>query len=265
MDIPSSGKPRSDRFALVIGNQNYIYYNDDAKNISDVDFAINDAIAFSEYAHGVLGIERENILTRLDVTAGKLSSAIERMKDLLNNNKDSAELFIYYAGHGVPARSGKDVLLLPSDVLPSDTLSAFPLNKIIMSFSTAKTRRIIIFMDACYSGTGRAAGLLASARGVKIIPAGFQAPQRSVVFSAAGSMQAAYGYRAKQHGLFTYSLLSKMKQNPGITWGELSEKVKQEVENLSIRENGVLQQPEIKISPEMKESWSSIRINDRIK
>ena len=134
-----------------------------------------------------------------------------------------------------------------------------------MSFSTAKTRRIIIFLDACYSGTGRAAGLLASARGVKIIPAGFQAPQRSVVFSAAGSMQAAYGYRAKQHGLFTYSLLSKMKQNPGITWGELSEHVKQEVENLSIRENGVLQQPEIKISPEMKESWSSIRINDRIK
>jgi len=265
INIPISGNPRKDRFALVIGNQNYIYYNDDVKNITDVQYAINDAVTFTEYANGFLDIDRSNILTRLDVTAGKFSAVIERMKDLLNSSADSAELYIYYAGHGVPARSGKDVLLLPSDVLPTDTLSAFPLNKIIAAFSKTKANRIVVFLDACFSGTSRSSNLFASARGVRIIPAGLQAPGGCVVFSATNDMQAAFGYSAKQHGLFTYSLLNQIKQKPSITWNELSERVKQEVAYLSVRENGVLQQPEIKFSSELKEKWLSLRINERTK
>ncbi len=94
-DIPVSGSARRDRAALIIGNQNYVYYNDEVKSISNVDFAVNDAVAFSEYARKVLCIEPSNIITLVDVTAGKMSAAIERMRDLLSSSKDSVELFVY--------------------------------------------------------------------------------------------------------------------------------------------------------------------------
>ena len=88
--------------------------------------------------------------------------------------------------------------------------------------SAAPAESVTVFLDACFSGTKRESGMLASARGVAIkvrdeVPQG-----KLVVFTAAQGDETAYQYAEKGHGMFTYFLLKKLQESKGdVTLGEL--------------------------------------------
>ena len=121
---------------------------------------------------------------------------------------------------------------------------------------------VTVFMDACFSGSKRGDGMLASARGVAI-KAKPQAPQgKMVVFSAAQGDETAYPYKEKEHGLFTYYLLKKLKETGGnVSLGELGEFITDQVSRKSIVANGKSQTPTIVSSGAIGDSWKSMKLH----
>ena len=116
-------------------------------------------------------------------------------------------------------------------------------------------------MDACFSGSKRGDGMLASARGVAI-KTKTQAPQgKMVVFSAAQGDETAYPLKDEGHGLFTYFLLKKLKETKGdVTYGELSSYITDQVERKSIATNGKSQTPTVIPSQNVSENWKAMKL-----
>ena len=78
-DIPVNANQYRNRFALIIGNEDY-----SSKNISlapevNVDFAINDAVAFSQYARSLMGVPDENIIFLENATSVEMQKAVNKL------------------------------------------------------------------------------------------------------------------------------------------------------------------------------------------
>lgn len=103
--------------------------------------------------------------------------------------------------------------------------------------------------------------MLASARGVAI-KAKPQAPKgKMVVFSAAQGDETAYPFKEKEHGLFTYYLLKKLKETKGnITYEELGNYLSDQVSRKSIVANGKSQTPTVISSTSMGDSWKNLKL-----
>jgi hypothetical protein len=115
--------------------------------------------------------------------------------------------------------------------------------------------RITVFLDACFTGGGRDAGLL-SVRGVKIKPKEEVALGNMVVFAATSDDQSALPYKENQHGMFTYFLLKKLQETKGtVTYGELEEYLKSSVSIESLRVNYKPQDPKVNVSIQAKNTW----------
>jgi len=76
-----------------------------------------------------------------------------------------------------------------------------------------------------------------------------------VILSAAQGDETAYPYKEKNHGMFTYYLLKKLKDTKGdVTFGELADYVTSEVMKQSVVANGKMQTPQA-IPSDKAEDW----------
>lgn len=220
-DIPVSAIKFPNRFALIIGNENYTDYQSGLNSESNVAFARNDASVFRQYAGKVLGVEERNIFFITDATSGKMNLEISRMEEILKRAGKNAELIFYYAGHGFPDEVTQFSYLVPVDVSASNISSGIRMSDLYKRFSETGAARITIFLDACFSGGGRNSGLLA-ARMVKIKPKADNLSGNMVVFTASSGEQSALPNVSVKHGMFTYFLLKKMQETKGnISYSEL--------------------------------------------
>ena len=118
-----------------------------------------------------------------------------------------------------------------------------------------------VFMDACFSGGGRDAGLIAT-RGVRVTPKKNALNGNIVVFSATSADQTAMQYADKKHGMFTYFLLKKLQDSQGqCTYSELFDYLSKNVRENSIRVNRKVQTPEVNTSPQVQDGWGSWLFN----
>jgi uncharacterized caspase-like protein len=109
-----------------------------------------------------------------------------------------------------------------------------------------RARSVTVFMDACFSGSKREDGMLASARGVAIKVKSGQPQGKMVVFSAASGDETAYPNTDEQHGMFTYYLLKKLQDTKGdVTLQELGTYITTNVRQQSIVKNGKSQTPTV--------------------
>ena len=251
-DIPISGARQPNTFAVIIGNENY-------SNVAKVPFAVNDAKVFAEYCTKTLGLPAENVSIYTDVTFGKLLGAITRMKNIADAYDGDINLIFYYAGHGIPDDASKQAYILPVDADGTIKESCYPLALLYSTLASMNARRVMVFIDACFSGSERGDGMLSSARGVVIKPREDAIEGNVVVFSAVSGNQTAFPYTPMNHGLFTYFLLNKIKETRGnITLGELSDYVTGTVKQKSIVINNKLQTPTITPSESLLNTWRSI-------
>lgn len=259
-NIPRSPDRYPNRYALIIGNEEYSEYQTGLGNEVNVDFARNDAKVFREYIISALGFPEENVYLLEDATAGAMGQKIDMITKLAAKVGKDAEVIFYYAGHGLPDEATRIPYLIPVDVSGGDLSRAIKLSSVYNKFSETGAKRVTIFLDACFSGGGRESGLLA-ARGVKIKPVDEFPSGNMIVFSATTGEQSALPNRKEKHGMFTYHLLKTLQESGGdITYGSLADHIRKNVSVESLKVNQKEQDPTVAVSPEIKEVWASWKL-----
>ena len=259
-NIPVSPLKHPSRIALVIGNEDYSSRQRDLTSESDVKFARNDARIFAEYARKTLGVKDENITLLTDATAGEMEQNIELISKLAGRMGKESEIIFYYAGHGLPDQLTQTPYMIPVDVSGSNLESAIKLYDVYKKLSESGTGRVTVFLDACFSGGGREAGLLA-VRSVKQVPREDQVTGNMVIFSASTGEQSSLPYKDKQHGMFTYYLLKKLQDSGGeVSYGELGDYISKNVSVESLRINKQEQDPAIKVSSVVEGMWKEWKL-----
>lgn len=257
LGIPETKDKHDLRYALIIGNEDYTSFQKDLGSEVNVAFARDDASAFKDYTQKLLGIPERNITFLLDATSAEMRQGIGKLNLLAKNSGGKAELFVFYAGHGLPDESSKEPYLIPVDVSGKYISLGVPLKELYGQLTEYPTERVTVFLDACFSGGARNQGLVAS-RGVRITPKNSSLKGNMIVFTASGGDESALPYIKKNHGLFTYHLLQKLKETEGkISYKALSEYLEKNIPLESVIINSKEQHPKTLLSPDILNTWDS--------
>jgi len=199
-----NSKSNENSYALVIGINKY-------NENTNVEYADYSALAFEELAHKTFGLPKENIITLLNskASSGQLKAKLELVRELAEKGSN---LYVYFAGHGVPGRDGS-TYLLPAD-MSADAIHLEPnlkLKTIYKRLSQSEASNVYVFMDSCFSGKDDGGDLLykgvapvLKTNKVKLTS------KKMVVFTAGKSTDFANDYEDKHHRLFSYYLINEL-------------------------------------------------------
>jgi hypothetical protein len=247
-------------YGLVIGNEDYRSYQPTLKSESNVEFAQNDARIFKEYLIRTLGAPETNVTCLINATASQISKYLSWLKKIAEQEKGKAELVFYYSGHGYPDEKTKNACIIPVDVSATDLERAIRLADVYKQLTANPAKRVIVFLDACFSGAGRDEPLLAL-KSVIIKPNETPVRGNLVVMTSSSGVESSGMYAQEKHGLFTYFLLRKIQQTKGdISLSRLSEYVKNEVALKSLVVNKKDQHPQIIVSQEIEDIWGNWKL-----
>jgi hypothetical protein len=258
--LPQLAAPvNPNRYALIIGNEDYSSFQLSLQSESNVDFAVHDATIFKNYAKTLLGIPEENIIFMTNARAIEMHRAVNKINMITGITGGNAEIFFYYAGHGLPDEKTKEPYIMPVDVGGADLEFALSLREVYEKLTEHPTKQVTVLLDACFSGGARNQGLVA-ARGVKIQPQKHILRGNIVVFSASSGNETSLPYHEKKHGIFTYYLLKKLKDTKGqVSYREMSDYLYQQVGVRSVLINSKKQTPATNISVDMEDKWQNLR------
>ena len=252
-NIPITKIKNNNAFVLIIANEHY-------SHVASVPFALNDGNIFREYCVKTLGIGEKHIKYLADATGNDLKAGVNWLSNL-TEAFDNPQIIVYYAGHGIPDEASKTAYLLPIDGNGSDITTGYKLDNLYSTLGHMPASQITIFMDACFSGSKREEGMLASARGVALKAKSGVPQGNMVVFSAAQGDETAYPNREQQHGLFTYYLLKKLQETEGnVALKELGDYVTKQVSQQSLLLNNKKQTPCVTPSASIGADWQNWKL-----
>ena len=253
LNIPTNTKV-DNRYAIVIGNEDYQSYQRSLNAEQNVDYAVNDAKVFKEYCLKTFGVKEENLDFITNATAGAMNQKFNKVIKLMEKIGPQAELIVYYAGHGFPDEITKEPYLVPVDVSGTDLSAAIKLEDLYRDLGNTGAK-VTVFLDACFTGGGRNSGLIA-ARGVRVKPQDEILNGNLVVLSASSGDQSALPYHQEGHGMFTYYLLEKLQNSKGyMTLGQLADYINRNVSITSLKVNEKEQDPVVNTSEKVAGSW----------
>lgn len=254
INLPTTPENNDKTFAIIFANENY-------QEVAHVDYAQNDGEIFKEYCKSILGIPEKNIQFRKNATKNNMIADMMWIKDVADAYNGEAKFIVFYAGHGIPNEKSNEAYLLPVDGLVTNPATAYSLGDFYKELSSLNAAHVTVFIDACFSGSQRGEGMLASARGVVITPRKETPAGNMVVFSAAQGDETAYPYKEKGHGLFTYYLLKKLRDTKGdCTLQELGDYIQTNVKRQSIVVNRKSQTPSVSASQQLATSWTTMKL-----
>lgn len=249
MNPPVTKSVADNTFAVIISNENY-------SEVEDVPYALNDGLVMSKYCSATLGIPEKNIRLVQNATLNQMKRQLHWLKQISEAYGKDAKVIFYYSGHGMPDEASKNAYLIPVDGYHSDMSTNLCVNELYSTLSSLNVSQVTVFMDACFSGSQRGDNMLVAARGVKIKARADRPKGRMIVMSAAQSNETAYPYEEKQHGMFTYFLLKKLRESgSGVSLGELGDYIVDQVKKASLLQNDKIQTPSLAVSAEVEADW----------
>lgn len=257
VNIPSNKIPNKNTFVLIISNENYT-------QLASVPFAIRDGEVFAKYCNQTLGIPEDNIRIYQNATYGTMLAAMDDMNNIAKAyGENNISIIVYYAGHGAPNDATKEAYLIPVDAFSVNPKVCYALKDFYADLAAMKAQRVMVFLDACFSGSARAESgeMLASARGVAISSKKEMLEGNMMVLSATNGSETALPYQKEQHGLFTFFLLKKLQESKGdAKMGDLSNYIKTNVARQSVVINKKAQTPTINVSSSAT-GWENWQLN----
>jgi hypothetical protein len=227
-------KPSRDRAALIIGVEKYA-------RAPSADYASGDAQMFADYAREKLGVADNNIKILTDTGASE-AEILRALKVWLPKavKPDATDLYVFYAGHGMPTADGSSAYLVPYDgdiQLLEDT--AISRKRFFDEISATKPRSATFFFDNCFSGATRSEELLLASRPLGIKVQETSIPDNYLVFAAGETDQIAGVEPEVKHGRFSYFVFKGLEgeadanQDGKISAGELHKYVRESVGRFS--------------------------------
>ena len=227
-------KASRDRVALIIGVEEYA-------RAPSADFASGDAKMFADYAREKLGIPDNNIKILTDSEAEE-AAILRALKVWLPKavKPNATDLYVFYAGHGMPTADGSSAYLVPYDgdiQLLEDT--AISRKRFFDEISATKPRSATFFFDNCFSGATRSEELLLASRPLGIRVQETSVPDNYLVFTAGETDQIAGVEPEVKHGRFSYFVFKGLEgeadanSDGKISAGELHTYVKESVGRFS--------------------------------
>lgn len=252
--IPETKNVRSKTFAFIIGNENY-------QAVTSVPFALNDARSMKDYFHKTLGIPDNNIRLYEDATFGKILGCVRDIKSIASAYNGDIDIIFYYAGHGIPDEKSKSAFLLPIDADGTQTDACYSIGRLYTELGQLGAKSVLVMMDACFSGSQRGDGMIASARGVALKVKPDEPQGKMVTLSAATGEETAYPYEEKQHGMFSYFVMKHLQNTKGkTTLGALADYVMTQVRQQSVVINHKSQTPTVNASSDASD-WRRWNMN----
>ena len=231
------------RAALIIGLENY-------EASPPAKFASKDAEIFADFAREKLGVPADKIkmLTNANASEREILRSLKSWLPTIIRSGET-DLYVFYAGHGMPAADGSSAYIVPYDgdvTLLDDT--AISRDRFFKEIGAWNPRSATFFFDSCFSGATRSEELLVAARPLGIKVQDDEVPDNFLVFNAGESDQIAGVIDEVRHGRFSYFLFKGLEgaadvnQDSKISVEELHSYVREQVTRFS----GGAQIPEIK-------------------
>ena len=248
-----SAPPQRNRYALIIGNEEYKYFGNPK-------YANRDSRMFREYSERLLGIPPDNIFYLENGSNLDIKNELDNILSILKALGGKGELYFYYAGHmEVDEKDNK--CIVASDVRNNKYKYDIKFSAFLEELFEIPTQRNLLFIDACYSGVDRTSlqnqELLASRGGLKRQYKKDVLRGNTIMFSASGPFQPSSSADELKHGIFTYSLLLELKKSKGnITLGTLAKNLRQEVSINSLKLLGTEQNPSTDYNPKIP-NWKT--------
>jgi hypothetical protein len=126
-------------FALVIGNDDYQY-------VQPLRTAVADARAVASILREEYGFSTRLLL---NATREEIVAALNEYRRKLDA---SAELLVYYAGHGYYDREVEKAYWLPVDARTEDNVYWISADDVTSYIKPVQARHILVISDSCYSG-----------------------------------------------------------------------------------------------------------------
>jgi hypothetical protein len=247
--LPPPPKPAPDRWAVIVGIGRY-----ESSDIPRLRYTVPDAEAVYQVLTGPAGFKREHVLLLTDKTEKKptyrnLKWALGTF--LARSAKKDDTVLIFFAGHGAPEvdqrgveRDGFSKYLVPADAEPDDLYStAFPMDELQTIFARIEAERVVVFLDACYSGAaGGRTFLSKKTRSGHVDDLFLERLARSkgrAILTASRSAEVSLELPELGHGIFTYYLIQGLRgaadgnRDGIVTLQELYEYVEQQVSQKS--------------------------------
>jgi len=246
--LPVTKTKRPDAVAIVIGVERY-------QNMPKAPYAAKDALLMSRYFKDVLGIERVITDTNSQVSGfyfiDIFDPEVGKLQRLIN--KGETEVFVYYSGHGIPEKDGKDVYLFPYDgkIQMLDQMG-YSLDTLYKNLEMLEAKSVTVILDACFSGSSRASNIyvaenVSGTKGTDIKPRIVKPWENNSnfrVFASSKDEQTSVGFDESGTGLFTYYLAiglqgdADLDKNNIITGAELNKYVTEKVNETSRKIRG---------------------------
>lgn len=259
INIPVSSSIKNNVYALIIGNEDYTTFQPGLSSEVNVDFAVNDAKVFKEYCLKTIGIPEKQIKLLVNATSAQMNQGIAWLTNLISVEEGNAEVILYYSGHGLPDEKTKEGYLIPVDVSGSNANQGVNLNSLYAKLNEFSSKKVTVFLDACFSGGARNQGLVAM-KGVKVKPKDNVVNGNMVVFTSSTGEESSGVYREKQHGYLTYFLLKNIQETKGdITYKELANKLINSVKKETAL-SGKVQTPQVNISNSLDAAWENWKV-----
>ncbi|MEA3512620.1 MAG: caspase family protein [Campylobacterota bacterium] len=194
-------KKNQKSYAVIFGIEDYMLE-------SNVNYSQNSAMSFMQYSSKLLGVPDDNIWA---FVGNKTSSGFikSQWNDFLSLVEDDATIYFYYSGHGVPGSDG-NAYILPSDTNAETATNdkTFMLKNIYANLSKTKAKKVVAFVDSCFSGKDDKGSLLFEgvAPVLKVKKTKFDT-QKMTIFTAGSSKHFSNQYKEKKQRLFSYFLM----------------------------------------------------------
>lgn len=216
--IPRARAPRPKAVAVVIGNTSY-----SKRDVPAVEYATRDAQAIRRYLIEALGFSNDHIIFEQDATLTTLRAVfgtetnergrLYEQAAFAGQGGDSAEVFVFYSGHGAPGTNDKNGYLVPTDADPNRMeLQGYSMAQLYRNLAKLPAKSVTLVLDACFSGGSDRGQLIKGASGGLLrLDNLFLGVENGNLFAAAESDQISSWYEEKKHGLFTYYFLKGLQ------------------------------------------------------
>ena len=201
IEIPSYRlSERAQDFGVVIGIEKY-------QDLPEARFAERDAQAVKSHILA-LGVPERNIVYLAGQRA--LRSSLEKYVEqwLPNLVGQDSQVYFYFSGHGAPDAKTGDSYLVTWDGDPNFLgTTAYSVKRLFDRLAQLKARRVLVAMDACFSGAGGRSVLPSGARPLITRIEGLKPSGIVSVLAAAAPNEITGTVDSAGHGAFTYYLL----------------------------------------------------------